>query len=803
MLKTAMAALLSHWLRRPLQLAMLLVGLSLATALWSGVQAINAEARASYDRAAALLGQDRLEQLVAADGGSVSEEAFVALRRAGWLVSPVIEGAMRFGAQRIEVIGIEPLTLPAGAMPIDPGSQEGGLTAFLSDRSSLYVAAETAQRLAGEDVPPLVVAGGVPPGTAIADIGFAQVLLNEPGRVSRLIVAPDQPLSRQPLAEAAPGLVLRAPEPQADLARLTDSFHLNLTAFGLLAFIVGMFIVYSAIGLAFEQRRPVFRTLRALGLPLRALVGLLLGELTLFALLAGVAGVALGWLVGAALLPDVAATLRGLYGAQVEGTLALRPQWWAAGLAMAMFGTLAASAHGLWRIARMPLLQSARPRAWARAAEASLPAWAAAGAALLLLAGALLRWGAGLAMGFAALAALLLGAALLLPVLAASCLAAAGRVSRGPLAAWFFADARQQLPGLSLALMALLLALSANVGVGTMVSSFRLTFAGWLDQRLAAELYVSARDEAQAAAMREWLEPRVDAVLPNWSVEGEVAGMPATIQGVADHATYRDNWPLIAALPDAWDRVARGEAVLINEQLARRLGLAPGDPVTLGESWRTSVAGVYSDYGNPAGHAVTAVSELTRRYPQVPRLRYALRVDPAGTEGLAEALRETFELPREAVVDQAAVKRLSLEIFERTFAVTAALNLLTLGVAGLAIFASLTALSGMRLPQIAPVWAAGVTRRRLAGLEFARILALAGLTLLAALPVGIALAWILLAVINVEAFGWRLPMHLFPFEWARLAALAFAAAGLAALAPLMRLWRLAPADLVKVFADER
>ena len=83
MLRTALSALLSHWKRRPMQLAMLLMGLSVATALWSGVQAINAEARASYDRAAAMLGQDRLPQLLSADGGAISQSVYVVLRRAG------------------------------------------------------------------------------------------------------------------------------------------------------------------------------------------------------------------------------------------------------------------------------------------------------------------------------------------------------------------------------------------------------------------------------------------------------------------------------------------------------------------------------------------------------------------------------------------------------------------------------------------------------------------------------------------------------------------------------------------------
>ena len=136
------------------------------------------------------------------------------------------------------------------------------------------------------------------------------------------------------------------------------------------------------------------------------------------------------------------------------------------------------------------------------------------------------------------------------------------------------------------------------------------------------------------------------------------------------------------------------------------------------------------------------------------------------------AITGAFGLPRENMIDQASVKRLSLDVFDETFTVTGALNVLTLAVAGFAMLTSLLTLAGLRLPQLAPVWALGLTRRRLALLELMRSLLLAALTAVLALPVGLALAWMLLAVINVEAFGWRLPMHVFPGEWALLGALA-------------------------------
>jgi putative ABC transport system permease protein len=590
---------------------------------------------------------------------------------------------------------------------------------------------------------------------------------------------------------------------------MTDSFHLNLTAFGFLSFAVGLFIVHAAVGLAFEQRRSVFRTLRALGVPARRLIVLLLAELGLMALVAGVAGVALGWLVAALLLPDVAATLDGLYGAAVPGTLSLRAEWWAAGLAIALIGTLAAGARALWQVARLPLLAPAQPRAWSRASERAL-FWQGLGAVALGLAAVLLaQWGSavlgGLVAGFALLGAVLLAAALALPVLLALVLALAGGLARGPVAQWFWADARQQLPGLSLALMALLLALSANVGVGTMVASFRTTFTGWLDQRLASELYVNARTEEEAARLRLWLsaDPRVQAVLPVWRAEAELVGLPGDVYGVADDPTYRDTWPMLAGEADVWDRLAAGEAVLVNEQLARRAGLWPGAELSVPGIGALPVAGVYSDYGNPRGQAIVGLAQFTAAYPSAPRLAHALRVPLAQASAVQAALIDDFGLPPDRVTDQAAAKALSLRIFERTFAVTGALNALTLGVAALALLSSLVTLAGMRLAQVAPLWAMGLTRGRLAQLELLRALALGAFTAVAALPAGLALAWVLLAVVNVEAFGWRLPMQIFPMDWLRLGAWSLVAVLAAAAVPVWQLARTRPAALVRVFANER
>lgn len=800
MIAAGFAALLSHWRMRPLQLATVIVGLALATGLWTGVQAINSEARSSYDRAAAVLGQDTLVRLQTITGQPIAADRFVALRRAGWLVSPLVEGTLRLGRSRVRVLGIDIFTLPQQATPFGP-SGDTGLADFATEDDLVFAHPETVAAL-GDSGLNLRPSPQIVPGDLVADITTAWALLKRQD-FDALLLAPEQPAGLAPLSEIAPDLKRVEPDPQGDIARLTDSFHLNLTAFGFLSFAVGLFIVQATIGLAFEQRRVMIRTLRALGMPGRMVIALLLVETLLLALVAGLLGVALGYGIAALLLPDVAATLEGLYGAAVPGSLTLRPDWILTGLAITFGGALIAVGQGLWRIARMPLLAPAQPRAWAMASLKNSRWTALAAAALLLVSLATVWFGSGLAAGFLTLGTLLLGAALLLPPLLILVLSLGARTARSAMTEWVWADMRQQVPGLSLALMALMLALAANVGVGTMVESFRHTFTGWLDQRLASELYVSANNEAQGKELRAFLGERADAVLPIRTTEIKIGGQPVFLFGIADHATYRDNWPLLERTEYAWDRVADGTGVLVNEQLFRRGGFGLGDSLPVAPGWTGEIVGIYSDYGNPTGQAIVNHDRLMDAYPDIPKLRHAVRIAPEQAKALTEALIGTFGLSSGNILNQADVKKFSLRVFDRTFLVTGALNTLTLGIAGFAILANLLTLSTMRLSQMAPVWAVGTTRASLARLEMLRTLALAGLTWLVALPVGLLLAWVLLAIVNVEAFGWRLPMFVFPADWLRLLALALIAAGLAAAIPVWRLARTRPASFLKVFVHER
>ncbi|MFJ3076588.1 FtsX-like permease family protein [Pseudomonas sp. NPDC087029] len=810
----ALQALCSHWWRHRLQGISIFTGLCLATALWAGVQALNSQARNDYAQARALLAGPAYPQLLARSGQRFDQALYVQLRRQGWQVTPVLEGRLQVDAgQSLRVLGIEPLSLLPGMAVAGAQAQAFDLQAFIGPPGQTLVGPDTLRQLGrtvgehvrtaeGQLLPPLALSANLAPGVLVVDIGQAQALLKAPGQLSRLITEREQPLP----AQLAASLRLQPASDDADLQRLTDSFHLNLTALGLLAFVVGLFIAHAAIGLALEQRRGLMRTLRACGVSLRTLLTALAVELGLFALLGGLVGVFAGYLIAASLLPDFASSLRGLYGAEVAGQLHLPWHWWLAGMAVSLLGALLAGFDSLLRAARLPLLGLAQPQAWRLAQLPWLRRQALAAGVLLLAALGCGYFGNSLPYAFALLATLLLGAALLLPGLLALLLAGAARLARAPLAQWFVADSRQQLPALSLALMALLLALAASVGVGGMTEGFRRTFIGWLDQRLAADLYVTPRDSEQAQQLYAQLRdnPAVSAVLPSWRVEWQLQHWPVQVQGVVDHPFYARHWPLLASTPDAWAQLASGQGAMLSEQLVRRLGLALGERVTLpGEPPQAmTLVGIYADYGNPKGHVLVNADWLRAHAPAASLAGLSVLAQPGRVAALEQQLQQRFALEDDQIVEQAQLKAWSTAIFSRTFAVTAALNSLTLGVAAVALFISQLTLGQRRLGQLAPLWALGVPRRWLGWLCLGQALLLSAFTVLLALPLGLLLAWCLVAVVNVQAFGWRLPWQVFPGQLLQLAALGMLTSLLASAWPLWQLARCQPRQLLRQFSDE-
>ncbi len=315
----------------------LIVGLALATALWSGVQAINAEARASYDRAAApCAGGDACRRWSRRRRRRSAGE----LRRrcaapAGWS-RPVVEGALRTGRGPRAPDRRRPAAPPPPRRPAGAGRGRGRPELLHPAAGAALCRRRHGRAARGAPaLPPLVVDAGPRAGHRRSPTSaWRSACWRRRAASAGCCCCPTSRWAGRPWPRSRRTSSLRAPEAAGRLGAADRQLPPEPDR------------LRAAVLRGRPLHRPRRHRPRLRAAPrrcsarcarwacrARTLVALLAVELLVLA--AGrrrAIGMALGWLIAAALLPDVAATLRGLYGAAVEGTLTLRPAWWAAGL---------------------------------------------------------------------------------------------------------------------------------------------------------------------------------------------------------------------------------------------------------------------------------------------------------------------------------------------------------------------------------------------------------------------------------------------------------------------------------------
>lgn len=776
-------ALLSHYRRHPWQALFLLAGLVAGVALWSAVQVINSHARASYAEADFLLGAQATHWIRSRSGAGVAPADYIALRRAGFRqVFPLVQARVSTADNApLAIVATDLLALPARlAGDAALGEPDMDWLAFIQPPYQAWFPPALAdelgiaagERLAlhdGRRLPPAVIAAREQQGRQILmDVGAALSLLGRE-RFTALAVGAITPAEAARLADALPAdLRLEANQQRVDLTELTASLHTQLTAMSLLSFAVGLFIVFNAVRFSLWYRRPTLRTLRLMGVSVRALTLAVVAETLVWSVVGTALGLLAGYGISLALLPGVSATLQNLYGAVVGSEVLLDARTVALAWGLTLAGLALALAWPLLLQLRGPVLSANTAAAGWRADARARRALLAGAAALGLAAMGLYAEMDSVVEGFVLLALVLFAAAWVLPAALAGAHRLLGRALAGaPLARrWIVSDGRAQLPALRTAMMALLLALTANLGVETLIGSFRTALADWLDQRIGADLYVnSARLDA----------PRfvADPVHAGWLAAGHARtgvtlrwqGRPAKVYGLDTATPDTRSLPLATAEPQALARWSAGAGmpppILANEQAHYLGGLQLGQTVTLpaddGPAAYT-VVGFFHDYGNPYYQFYLPRNEVARRWRDRQPTGLALWLRPGASEATAEAALQAAGAQPGEWLAQGDIKRLSLKIFDRTFAMTAAMNTLTLLVAGAALLTALLAILHERLPEFAQWRALGVTRRELLRVIAVPLGLFVGLTWLLAIPLGALLSWLLIHDLNVMAFGWSMPM---------------------------------------------
>ncbi len=781
-------ALLSQWRKSPFQLVLMVLSLSIASALWSGVSIINKQARVSYDKAGSLFERSKVPLIVSSEKNYFSDSLFGELRTAGILVSPLISGSLRIATRNYEVLGV------------DLVSQKSNYLGFLSNSNRFLEFIQPPYKIIVNDLtrknlfqhslfPEIEINNSLADDTIIMDISAAQNLLNKKGLISRLeLYSPEYDVNQSFLTKNS--LTILSSDSGEDFEKLTRSFHLNLSAFGFLSFVVGIFIFYSAINLAFEQKRKIVHLLSVIGISKSIITVSIFTELLLIGSIGGILGSLLGYFLALLLLPDVSGTLRGVFGVPMKSSIVLPWSLWLINFIIVICGVLAASLSYQIKIHKAALISRNTHNVSVASSQKSARLLSYIGI-LILLVGFIFFYffSQSLELAFSFLGCFLIGFTLLLPMVLLNTITFLSFFTRSITAKWFFSETKTQSHLLNIALMAIVLAFSINIGVSGMVNSFKDTFTSWLDQRLAAEIYLRVPSQKYSTNVLEFSEANGGEVLPIYGTNLRVHDYPSTIYAFKPHATYRKHWPLMQCLKSCWDDIEANNGWLINEQLARKLNVEIGENLVINlpvGNLEKKVSAIYSDYGNPKMQLMVPIDFFIENYPQLKPTTYAVRVNKKKINSFISAAKMQFPFDGSWITDQNSVKIASLEIFDKTFSITNSLSILTLIIAGLAVFSTLVTIGEARRSQLAPAWAMGITKLNLACQEFLRSLILAIVSIMFAIPLGVAISFILTKYVNVSAFGWELPISIHLNDWVKLSSITISILTISILAPLLR-----------------
>ena len=836
-----------HARRHPIQLALAVLGIALGVAVVVSIDLANASARRAFDLSAEGLAGPATHRLEAGPEG-LAEALYrtvrvdLGLRRS----APVVEGwvaALDQPGRSFRLLGIDPFAERALRPRLAGwGGLRGDLVPVLLTRpdtvvlstevaDELGVAAggELRLRAAGRERR-VTVAGVVEPHDdlgrqtlaelLITDIATAQELLGLVGRLSRvdLVVRPGEEGLLDALRRRLPaGVSLEAAAGRGPvLDQMTRAFRLNLTMLSLLALLVGMFLIYNTMAFSVVQRRTLIGTLRALGVTRAEVFAAVLGE----ALLVGAAGTALGLLAGVVLaegfLALITRTINDLYFVISVREVTLAPASLAKGVALGLLASVASAAVPAAEATRVPPRATLARSSLEAGVRRAAPGAALVGLAVLAASLAVLAIpGGGLALGFLALFGVIAGFTLTVPwaslLLLRPLPAMLGRAG-GLLGRLAVRGLSAGLSRAGVALAALAVAVAATVGVGIMVDSFRQGVAAWLEHTLRADLYVSAPSGAATRgavtldlALVERLlgAPGIDAVssVRHREVASPLGPLRLSVFRLVSqsYAGFR----LLAGDPGTvWPAFEQEDAVLVSEPFGYRYRVGVGDRLVLATDRGDQgfgVVGVYRDYGSDQG--VVAMSRATygRHWEDAGVSALGVYAEhPGDLAALARELRARAG-PSAAIVVQSnrELREASLAVFDRTFAITLALRGLATLVAVVGVLSALMAIQLERAREVAMLRAVGLTRGQVWGVVLSQTGLMGLLAGLLALPLGIALALILILVINRRSFGWTLEVAVDPALLFQALTFAVGAALVAGIYPALRMARTSPAAALR------
>jgi putative ABC transport system permease protein len=782
-----------------------LLAVTLGVALAFSVQLINQSALSEFSSAVrAVNGEPDFELRGQRAGFDETLYERVARHPQVAIASPVVEidtYGFDTAGQRValKVLGLDALVVAGIAPALMPRPDAGAERMAMLDPGAVFLNAAAQQRLASaasvrvqtnSGTVTLKAAGSVianGPPLAVIDIAGAQANFGWLGRLSRIDVrlAPGADRATVLRELALPqGLRAAAPdEAEQRVSNVSRAYRVNLTVLALVALFTGAFLVFSILSLSVAKRQPQLALLGVLGLSGRERLTLVLAESALLGAVGSVLGLALGTALAALALRLLAGDLGGGYFPGVAPSLQFDP---ASALVYGLLGVAAAGIGG-WlparaaqRLAPAQALKGLSTRGVAPGSAALGPGLLLAGVALALLPPV---FEIPLA-AYASVACLLLGGIACVPTGVGLLLARVAPPTH-PLALLAVERARHQRHTATIAVAGVVASLSLAVALTVMVTSFRDAVTQWLDTVLPADLYVRAGSSISAGDV---------ATLPP-----ELLRRAASLPGVQRVESQRVSQlqldasrPAVALIARALPDPARalplvgelvplpaGEtAVFVSEAMASLYGANPGTRPTLplprAEATRVFVRGVWRDYARQHG-AVMMQADDYRRLTGDERVNdmalwLASGVDAGTVQQSLRTLATQIGLDAALLefASAAEIRKISLRIFDRSFAVTYWLQAVAVAIGLFGIAASFSAQVLARRKEFGLLAHLGLTRAQVLGVVAVEGAVWTAAGALLGLLLGLAVSVVLVKVVNPQSFHWSMDLLL---PWGRLALL--------------------------------
>jgi putative ABC transport system permease protein len=799
----------------PVRMLVTVLAIALGVALGAAVYLVNSAALNEFGLATKrLVGE--ADVVVRGPHEGFSEALFTRLSRnsAVSVASPVLELEVAVPGQRdtLKVLGVDPFRA-AMLQPALIGDIGAGVFSLFAP-DSIYLSSSAAQQLRlqrGDTLPVMVgsvpktlhVVGILSQGTyfqalGLMDIASIQWTFHKIGLLNRIDLrlkpGTDVDAFRGALrAELPVGVLAIAPQVERDRAvSVTRAYRVNLNMLALVALWTGAFLVFSTQSLSVLRRRRSLALVRALGVTQGQLQRALIGEGAALGIAGSVLGVVLGLAIAAAILRFLTADLGNGQLRTVGASLRASPLPMLAFLAM---GTVVAS-FGAWLPARaasrQPPARALKGGDGDYAATARTSAYF--GLALLGLGAALCRLppiGGLPVFGYVAIAALLFGAVLLVPTLTVKALSLAPRTHRIVIDA-AVAQLRENVGLSTLSLASIIVSFSLMVAMAIMVFSFRVSFDHWLGKLLPADIqireplgndtaYWTAADQAKLAAAAgvsggEFRRTRQMLLDPVRAPVTLIARGRTAAEAAAELPLLRtEPRPLPTDVRPAW----------ISEALQDLYGYELGSTIQLplgGRTQRFTVAGIWRDYAHSSGSIVisrqaylAATGDDTANEGSIWLKQGA---DPRLTEAALRAQLARGDALE--ILTSTALRERSLQIFDRAFAITYALEAIAviIGLTGVSFAASSTALA--RRAEFGMLRHIGLLRRQVIGMLASEGILTSAFGVAYGLALGIALSLVLVFVINRQSFNWSIDLAVPVWQLVLLSATLVAAAAVTA-----------------------